>query len=85
MQAISGWIRESVRYAWDHPDASRGYVLSHSQELAPEVVQAHIDLYVNDYSADLGVSGLNAVRVLLERAARESLVPAVDMDRLMGV
>lgn len=84
MKALAGWIRSSVEYAWAHPDASREYVLSHSQELAPEVVQAHIDLYVNEFSADLGDSGLAAVRALLERAAREGLIPLVDMNALLG-
>ncbi|WP_438444984.1 1,4-dihydroxy-6-naphthoate synthase [Gorillibacterium sp. sgz5001074] len=84
LKALAGWIRSSVEYAWAHPEASREYVLCHSQELAPEVVQAHIDLYVNAFSADLGGDGLAAVRALLERAAREGLVPPVDMDRLLG-
>ncbi|MDA8441251.1 MAG: 1,4-dihydroxy-6-naphthoate synthase, partial [Peptococcaceae bacterium] len=37
LDQISGWIRESVKYAWTHPEASMEYVLSHAQELSPEV------------------------------------------------
>jgi 1,4-dihydroxy-6-naphthoate synthase len=77
-EAIAGWIRASVEYAWKHPEASREYVLSHSQELAPEVVQAHIDLYVNEFTADLGEAGYAAVAALLNRAADEGLVPRID-------
>jgi 1,4-dihydroxy-6-naphthoate synthase len=79
LDAISTWIRSSVQYAWDHPEASQDYVLSHSQEMAPEVVQAHIDLYVNDFSADLGDSGFAAVTALLSRAAQEGLIPEFDL------
>jgi 1,4-dihydroxy-6-naphthoate synthase len=82
LDAVSAWIRSSVRYAWAHPEASQEYVLSHSQELAPEVVQAHIDLYVNDFSADLGDSGYAAITALLSRAAREGLIPELDLAAL---
>ncbi|PYI52497.1 1,4-dihydroxy-6-naphthoate synthase [Paenibacillus flagellatus] len=82
LEAIAGWARASVEYAWAHPEASREYVLSHSQELAPDVVQAHIDLYVNEFTADLGDSGYEAVHALLGRAAAEGLVPAFDLGLL---
>ncbi|CAK4867136.1 unnamed protein product [Aphanomyces euteiches] len=78
--AIAKWIRSSVEYAWAHPEASQDYVIEHSQELAPEVVQAHIDLYVNEYSADLGESGFAAVHTLLARAIQEELIPPTDLS-----
>ncbi len=55
--AISSWIRTSLRHAWDNPEASREYVLSYAQELSPQVAKSHIDLYVNDFTMDLGESG----------------------------
>lgn len=76
--AITGWIRSSLQYAWDHPTDSREYVLSHAQELAPEVAKSHIDLYVNDFSMNLGDDGYAAISALLDRAAAEGLVPAID-------
>jgi len=48
----------------------------------PDVAKAHIDLYVNDFSANLGEEGYNAVFALLDRAARENLVPPVDFSLL---
>ncbi len=78
LDAIAGWIRSSLAYAWAHPAASADYILDHAQEMAPDVVQAHIGLYVNEYSADLGESGYGAVEALLGRAADEGLVPRVD-------
>jgi 1,4-dihydroxy-6-naphthoate synthase len=82
LAAISKCIRASVEYAWAHPKASQDYVISHSQEMSPEVVQAHIDLYVNDFSADLGESGFAAVYTLLTRAAQEKLIPQIDLSAL---
>lgn len=77
--AAAGWIRESVRQAWADPAASREYVLSHAQEMEVDVVEQHIKLYVNDFTADLGTDGLGAARELLGRAAAAGLVPASDL------
>lgn len=82
LSAIAEWIRASVKYAWAHPEASQDYILSHSQELAPEVVQAHINLYVNEFSLNLGETGYKAITTLLGRASQEGLVPKVDLDAL---
>ncbi|MCX4474723.1 1,4-dihydroxy-6-naphthoate synthase [Micromonospora sp. NBC_01655] len=71
----AGWIRESVRQAWADPDASREYVLAHAQEMEPGVVDRHIALYVNEFTADLGDAGFAAVEALLGRAADAGLVP----------
>jgi 1,4-dihydroxy-6-naphthoate synthase len=81
-EAITGWIRSSLRYAWDHPNDSRDYVMSHAQELSPEVAKSHIDLYVNDFSMNLGESGYAAISALLDRAAAEGLVPKVNPSLL---
>ncbi|MFC8850670.1 MULTISPECIES: 1,4-dihydroxy-6-naphthoate synthase [unclassified Micromonospora] len=71
----AGWIRESVRQAWADPEASRPYVLSYAQEMEPDVVDRHIALYVNEFTADLGDAGFAAVEALLGRAADAGLVP----------
>ena len=54
-------IRASVAYAFAHPEASRAYVRAHSQEMSDAVCDAHIKLYVNDLSLDIGAEGLRAV------------------------
>jgi 1,4-dihydroxy-6-naphthoate synthase len=44
--------------------------------MEPDVVRRHIELYVNEYTYDLGEGGAAAVDVLLSRAAAAGLVPA---------
>ncbi|HMN10173.1 MAG TPA: 1,4-dihydroxy-6-naphthoate synthase [Gemmatimonadaceae bacterium] len=58
-------IRDSVQYAFDHPEASRAYVRAHSQELSDEVCDAHIRLYVNRLSLDVGDEGVRAIARLV--------------------
>ncbi|MBB6731089.1 1,4-dihydroxy-6-naphthoate synthase [Cohnella zeiphila] len=84
VSAIAEWTRASVRYAWEHPRESREYVMSHAQEMAPEVADQHIALYVNEFTADLGEDGYAAIEALLGRAAQEGLVPAIDPALLRG-
>ncbi|MFC4777447.1 1,4-dihydroxy-6-naphthoate synthase [Paenibacillus sp. GCM10023252] len=82
LEAITSWIRASVHYAWEHPTASQAYVMQHAQEMSPEVAEAHIDLYVNEFSAALGEEGYAAIEALLGRAAEAGLVPAFDLAKL---
>lgn len=82
LSAIAGWIQASVKYAWAHPEEPKEYILQHSQELSTEVTQAHIKLYVNEFSENMGETGYKAVEALLSRAANVGLVPKIDLAKL---
>ena len=58
-------IRQSVEYAFGNYPALADYVKQHSQEMEENVMRQHIDLYVNNYSIDLGKEGKEAVKKLL--------------------
>ncbi|HEX8960875.1 MAG TPA: 1,4-dihydroxy-6-naphthoate synthase [Geobacteraceae bacterium] len=73
--AIDRSLRSSVEHAFTHPGAANGYIRAHSQEMSDEVCAAHIGLYVNDFSLDLGREGEAAVATLLARAEAAQLVP----------
>jgi len=79
---ITRWIQASVKYAWAHPEESKEYILHHSQELSTAVTQAHIKLYVNEFTENIGEIGYEAVASLLSRASQEGLVPKVDWSAL---
>lgn len=68
IRRIEAGIRASVEHAFRHPDASAGYVAAHAQEMDPAVMWQHIDLYVNDFSVDVGAEGERAIKLLLQRA-----------------
>ncbi|MES2003125.1 MAG: 1,4-dihydroxy-6-naphthoate synthase [Bacteroidota bacterium] len=59
-------IRKSLEYAFAHYPLLTGYVQEHSQEMSEDVMRKHIDLYVNNYSLNLGEDGKKAVIKLLE-------------------
>ncbi|MGD9905268.1 MAG: 1,4-dihydroxy-6-naphthoate synthase [Vicinamibacterales bacterium] len=65
--AAESALRASVAYAFAHPAASRDYVRAHARELSDAVCDAHIRLYVNAHSLDLGDDGLRAIARLVGR------------------
>lgn len=75
LEQLQTWIQQSVRFAWEQPLVSRDYVLAHAQEMEIDVVDAHIKLYVNHYSAWIDDHGMQAIRTLFERASRANLLP----------
>ncbi len=68
-------IRESVEFAFRHPEASREYVSMHSQEMSSETVKRHIELYVNSFTVDLGEEGVKAVETLFSMARECGAIP----------
>jgi 1,4-dihydroxy-6-naphthoate synthase len=75
LDALTAAARASVEYAWAHPSASADYVAAHADEMAPEVQQQHIALYVNEFTRDLGDEGYAAADTLLRRAYDAGLTP----------
>jgi 1,4-dihydroxy-6-naphthoate synthase len=74
-QRVNRLVRRSVEFAFANRDASLPYVRAHAQEMSEAVMYKHIDLYVNDYSVDLGADGRRAVTTLFEKAEALGLVP----------
>lgn len=60
-------IRLSLEWARKHPAACREYIRRHAQELDESVTDSHIQLYVNQYSLDIGMEGKAAVAELFRR------------------
>lgn len=64
---IEGLIRRSLAWSYAHHAEAFALCREYAQDLSPEVVQAHIDLYVNQYSMDLGPDGQAAVEFFLAK------------------
>lgn len=73
--ALEQAIAASVERAFKYPAEARPYIRAHSQEMSDEVCDAHIGLYVNDFSRGLGSEGEAAVRLLLRRAEAAGIIP----------
>ena len=67
-------LKNSIEYAWDHYPELTSFVKDNSQEMEEQVMQQHIELYVNEYTTDLGDSGRHAIQTLFSRAQEAGLV-----------
>lgn len=78
---IDALIRKSLIYSFDHYPALSEFVTAHAQEMEEAVMRQHIELYVNDFSMDLGEEGRKAVNTLYESYTANSVegVPAATL------
>jgi 1,4-dihydroxy-6-naphthoate synthase len=65
-QQIDLLIKKSIEFAFSNYPELNDYIRSNAQEMSEDVMRKHIDLYVNNYSLDLGEDGRAAVSRLLE-------------------
>jgi 1,4-dihydroxy-6-naphthoate synthase len=72
---INGLIKQSVEYAFANTADVMGFVKQHAQEMDEKVMKQHIDLYVNEYSKDLGEIGRKAVNILFDKAVVAKVIP----------
>lgn len=75
---LNGILKKSVEYAFQKRSEPMRYIKKHSQELSNDIIKQHIDLYVNDFSIDVGVDGEKAVIELLSRAEDAGIIPTSD-------
>ncbi len=64
-QKVDRLIRKSLEHSFSNYPAISAYVKQHAQEMSEDVMRQHIDLYVNDFSLNIGANGKTAVSKLL--------------------
>lgn len=79
-QAVNRVMRRSVAYAFEHTASVMPFVRAHAQAMEDAVMQAHIDLYVNEFTLDLGADGRRAVEEMFRIAREKNLIPAYRED-----
>ncbi len=66
---VQAVIRDSLELSLADPDAVLPTMRQYAQELDDDVLMKHVDLYVNDWTRDLGELGQQALQTLSERAS----------------
>lgn len=69
-------IHDSVSYGLQHREETLPTMKRYAQELDEEVVYAHVDLYVNEWTVALGQVGQQALDQLHQLAISAGLVPS---------
>ncbi len=71
---VDSIIKESLQYSWNSYPHLSDFVKQHSQEMEEEVMRKHIELYVNNYTTDLGEEGEKAINTLFDKAKSAGLL-----------
>ncbi|MEC4686334.1 MAG: 1,4-dihydroxy-6-naphthoate synthase [Nitrospirota bacterium] len=72
---IERLISEGIKYSRSHPEEPVKYIRLHAQEMSDRVIRQHIELYVNEFSTDVGEEGQKAVETLIVKARKKGLLP----------
>jgi len=79
---VDSIIKESLQYSWKHYPVLSDFVIENSQEMEEEVMRKHINLYVNEYSTDLGEEGRKAILTLFEKAKQGGLLKGSSLNSI---
>jgi 1,4-dihydroxy-6-naphthoate synthase len=79
---VNELIRKSLEFAFKNHTFIPDYVKQHSQEMSEDVMRQHIELYVNDYSLDLGEEGRKAIESMHQVFLELNNLEADDEDVL---
>lgn len=71
---IENLIGQSIEFAMENSGAGNAYIRQHAQELDDDVIQEHIELYVNDFSRDIGEEGEAAIHTFYEKAQQAGIM-----------
>ncbi len=82
IQTVDNIIKESLAQSWKHYPELSPFVTENAQEMEESVMRKHIELYVNEYTADLGKEGIKAITTLFERAAANGIISQQNSDTI---
>jgi len=73
-------LKRSIKYAFNNPKSAYNYIKQFSQEMSEEVMYKHIELYVNDFTLDLGTTGKKAIKTLYNKALQNKIITTLRDD-----
>jgi len=77
MKRISGYLKQSIRYALDHREEALQHALQYARDMGVALADQFVGMYVNDWTLDYGERGREAVRRLLTEGHRAGVIPTL--------
>jgi len=71
---VDAVIKESIAYSWQQYPQLSAFITENAQEMEERVMRQHIDLYVNEYTTDLGAVGTQSIHTLFDKAQQGGLL-----------
>ena len=74
MNKILDAMTRSLDYAFTHKEEALRYAMKFSPDMEREKVEKFVDMYVNDFTVDMGPDGYRACQFFLDEAYRNGLI-----------
>lgn len=79
-EKVNRLVKKSVEFAFANPKSGLEFIKQHAQEMSEEVMYKHIELYVNQYSIELGKEGRKAIDILFTMAQDRGLIAPIKQN-----
>jgi len=80
LKRVQNVIQDSILYGQANRNQTLATMQKYAQELSDDVLYGHVDLYVNDWTVDLGKLGAGALRLLSQKARESGLIDGASRD-----
>ncbi|MGQ9619493.1 MAG: 1,4-dihydroxy-6-naphthoate synthase [Bacteroidales bacterium] len=67
-------IKRSIDYAYGDLYSTFDFVRSHAREMETDIIHSHIEMYVNEFTSELGREGKAAVETLFMMATKSGVI-----------
>lgn len=71
---VDAIIKDSLAWSWQRYPQLTPFVTANAQEMEKDVMRKHINLYVNEYTTDLGHTGREAIATMFSKAAQAGMI-----------
>ena len=76
-------LLDSIKFADANPSASQEYILKHSQIKDTDIIRKHINLYVNQYTKNIGETGRKAITKLASEALELGMIDKMEGEMFL--
>lgn len=81
MRELAAILKATIAYGLEHREEAVAYALGFGRGLDMDLADRFVGMYVNELTLDYGERGRESIKLFLDRAYREGLIPeAVDVE-----
>jgi 1,4-dihydroxy-6-naphthoate synthase len=81
MHQVSGILHKSIQYSLNNREDALAYAMQFARDMAPELADRFVAMWVNDLTLDYGERGKEGVRRLLQEGYDKGIIPnKVDIE-----
>lgn len=75
MRQVSKYLHSSIQYSMDNREDALAYAMQFARDMAPELADRFVAMWVNDLTLDYGERGKEGVRRLLKEGFEAGIIP----------